>query len=61
MIYEAMENNLLDKLLDKSITKEQLLEKVEKDSNIIPKIVKGMDSSKASIRYGCCKVLMDFS
>ena len=61
MIYEAMKNNLLDKLLDKSITKEQLLEKVEKDSNIIPKIVKGMDSSKAAIRYGCGKVLMDFS
>ena len=61
MIYEAMENNLLDKLLDKSITKEQLLEKVEKDFNIIPKIVNGMNSSKAAIRYGCGKVLMDFS
>lgn len=56
-----MENNLLDKLLDKSISKEQLLEKVKQDSKLIPEIVNGMNSSKAAIRYGCGKVLMDLS
>jgi len=56
-----MENNLLDKLLDKSISKEQLLEKVKHDFKLIPEIVNGMNSSKAAIRYGCGKVLMDLS
>ena len=56
-----MENNLLEKLLDKSIFKEQLLEKVKHDFKLIPEIVNGMNSSKAAIRYGCWKVLMNLS
>lgn len=56
-----MSNELLDKLVDKSLTKPQLLEMVKQDFDIIPDIVDGMNSSKAAIRYGCGKVLMDFS
>ena len=61
MIDENMDNNLLERLIDKSITKEQLLEKVKQDSKLIPTVVNGMNSSKAAIRYGCGKVLMDLS
>ena len=56
-----MPTNLLEKLADKSLTKEQLLEKIKRDSKLIPEVVNGMNSSKAAIRYGCGKVLMNFS
>lgn len=56
-----MSTNLLEKLVDKSLTKEQLLEKVKQDSKLIPEVVNGMNSSKAAIRYGCGKVLMNLS
>ncbi len=56
-----MTTNLLEKLADKSLTKEQLLEKIKQDSKLIPEVVDGMNSSKAAIRYGCGKVLMNFS
>ena len=56
-----MNSNLLDKLVDKSLTKEQLFEKVKHDFDLLPIVVHGMTSSKASIRYGCGKVLMDLS
>lgn len=52
---------LLNKLVEKSITKEELLQKVEQDFNLLPKILNGVSSSKAAIRYGCAKVLMDLS
>ena len=58
---ESMENKILEMLLDKSITKEQLFEKVNRDFKLIPEIVNGMTSSKAPIRYGCGKVLIDLS
>lgn len=56
-----MENKLLQKLLDKSITKEELLQKVKQDFELLPTVLKGVSSSKAAIRYGCAKVLMDLS
>ena len=56
-----MISNITEKLADKSITKEQLLEKVKQDSKLIPIVVNSMNSSKAAIRYGCGKVLMDLS
>jgi len=56
-----MVDNLLEKLVDKSISKEQLLEKVKQDFKLIPEIINGMNSSKAAIRYGCGNVLMDLS
>lgn len=56
-----MESRWIQKLADKSITKEQLLHKVKENENLIPEILKGIKSSKAAIRYGCGKVLMDLS
>lgn len=56
-----MQIKLVEKLADKTITKEDLLEKAKKNHNLLPEIVDGMNSSKAAIRYGCGKVLMDFS
>ena len=56
-----MESELLQKLASKSITKEELLRKVKQDFNLLPEILNGVSSSKAAIRYGCAKVLMDLS
>jgi hypothetical protein len=51
----------LEHLVDKSLTKEQLFERVKQDLTLLPTVITGMRSSKAAIRYGCGKVLMDFS
>jgi len=56
-----MKNELLGKLADKSITTEVLFKAVEQDFDLIPQLLKGLSSSKASIRYGCAKVLTDLS
>ena len=56
-----MESKLLQKLLGKSMTKEELLQKVKQNLNIPPEVLIGVSSSKAVIRYGCAKVLMDLS
>lgn len=56
-----MENEFLQKLADKSMTKEELLKKIRLDFSLLPTILKGVSSSKATIRYGCAKVLMDLS
>lgn len=56
-----MESELLQKLANKTITKEQLLQKVKQNFNLLPEVLNGVASSKAAIRYGCAKVLMDLS
>ena len=56
-----MQNELLQKLVNKSMTKEELLQKVKQNFNLLPKLLNGISSSKAAIRYGCAKVLMDLS
>lgn len=56
-----MEPGLLQKLANKSITKEELLQKVKQNFNMLPEVLNGIYSSKATIRYGCAKVLMDLS
>lgn len=56
-----MKDELLQKLVDKSMTKKELLQKVRLDYDLLPTVVKGTSSSKAAIRYGCAKVLMDLS
>jgi len=56
-----MENELLGKLADKSTTTEQLFKAVEQDFDLLSQLLKGLSSSKASIRYGCAKVLTDLS
>jgi len=56
-----MESQLLQKLGDKSITKDQLLEEVKHNYDMIPELLNGISSSKPTIRYGCGKILMDLS
>jgi hypothetical protein len=56
-----METDLLQKFGSKAFTKEELLQEVEKDFSLLPVVLKGTSSSKATVRYGCAKVLMDMS
>jgi hypothetical protein len=56
-----MENELLGRLEDKSMTIEELFETFEQDWTLLPQLLEGVSSSKASIRYGCAKVLMGLS
>jgi hypothetical protein len=54
-------SELAQALVSKKITKEELLERVKQDSSLVPLLLNGVDSSKAAVRYGCAKVLMDLS
>jgi hypothetical protein len=56
-----MKPNVLDQLAAKSITKEKLVKKVKQNFTLLPEIIEGVSSSKAAIRYGCGKVLMELS
>ena len=56
-----MENELLRKVADKTLTKDDLRRKVEQDFGLLPVLLEGTRSPKAAIRYGCGKVLMDLS
>jgi len=56
-----MKQDLLEKLVDKSITKDELFKMVTQDFTLLPKIIDGVSSEKAAIRYGCGKVLMNLS
>ena len=56
-----MEKDLLQQLVDKSLTKVELLHKVKQNIELLPTILRGVTSSKAAIRYGCAKVLMELS
>jgi hypothetical protein len=51
----------LQKLADKSMTIEELFQRVKHDFGLLPEVLKGISSSKAAIRYGCAKVLTDLS
>lgn len=52
---------LAQSFLDKSLTKEQLLDRVKNDFGLIPLLLTGVGHNKAAVRYGCSKVLMDIS
>lgn len=52
---------LAHSLLDKSLTKEQLLDRVKNNFGLIPLLLTGVGHNKAAVRYGCSKVLMDLS
>jgi len=56
-----MQSDLPQKLASKTMTKEELLQRVEHNFDLLPEVLKGISSSKAAIRYGCAKVLMDLS
>jgi hypothetical protein len=52
---------LTQALIDKSLTKEEFFNKIKQDFGLVPNLLEGVHSSKAAIRYGCAKVLMDLS
>lgn len=54
-------DELLRQVAEKELTKESLRRKVEKDFGLLSVLLKGTGSSKAAVRYGCAKVLMDLS
>ena len=54
-------SELAQALADKTMTKEELLDRVKQDFSLIPLLLGGVDSSKPAVRYGCAKVLMDLS
>ena len=56
-----MENTLLKKLADKTLSKTELRQKVEQDFSLLPMLLNGVSSQKATIRYGCAKILLDLS
>jgi hypothetical protein len=55
------QHGLLQKLSDKTLTKEELLKRVERNLDLIPILLEGVSSEKATIRYGCAKALADLS
>jgi hypothetical protein len=55
------ETDLLQKLDSKELTKTQLFEKVEADLSLVPQLLVGTASPKATIRYGCASVLVDLT
>ncbi len=56
-----MESDVLKRLEEKSISTEQLLNKVKKNNDLIPALLNGVSSPKPAVRYGCAKILMDLS
>lgn len=56
-----MYDEVLKDLGNKKITKGKLHQMVEHNFELLPVLVEGMSSQKASIRYGSGKVLMDLS
>ena len=56
-----MSGDLFQKLAQRSISREELLEHVRLHHELVPSLKDGTDSPKASVRYGCAKVLIDLS
>lgn len=56
-----MTPDLLQQLLEKAITPDELLLKVKQNGDVLLLILRGVSSSKAAIRYGCAKVLLAVS
>ena len=54
-------DELLVKIADKSLTKQSLYQKVEKNFGLVPLLLEGAASPKATVRYACGSVLMDLS
>lgn len=56
-----VESELLQKLADKTITKQTLYNTVVANFGLLPELLSGVSSPKAATRYGCGKVFMDLS
>jgi len=56
-----LEPEILLRLAKKQISKGELTESVESDFTLLPSVIAGVSSSKASVRYGCASVLVNLS
>ena len=56
-----MKSGLLASLEEKKISRDTLFKRVAADFSLLPEVIEGLDSSKASVRYGCSKVLVSLS
>jgi hypothetical protein len=54
-------SQLSQSLMNKTVTKDGLLNRVKQDFSLIPLLLKGVNHPRAAVRYGCSKVLMDLS
>ena len=52
---------MLNQIADKTLTTGVLFKKVEKDFNLVPILLEGITSTKATVRYTCARVLVDLS
>jgi hypothetical protein len=51
------ETNILQEIENKKYTKEEIATKIKGNFELLPDIIKGVSSPKASVRYGCGNVL----
>ena len=52
---------MLNQIADKTLTTDVLFRKVEKDFTLVPILLEGITSTKATVRYTCARVLVDLS
>ena len=55
------ETNILQEIENKKYTRVELANKIKNNYDLLPEIIKGVSSPKASVRYGCGNVLKLFS
>ncbi len=58
---QVSSSELLEQFATKTVSREQLYAEVARDFSLVPVVMLGISSSKASVRYGCAKILMDLS
>lgn len=56
-----MKTSMLEKLAEKTITKTECYQAVTQDFSLLPEVLSGVSSPKASVRYGCSSVLLELS
>jgi hypothetical protein len=56
-----MQDETIEGLADKSTTTEELFRAVEQNWKLLRQLLNGVTSTKAPVRYGCAKVLMELS
>lgn len=52
---------LLQRLENKTITKNEINRKIEENFDLLPELLGGLSSPKPAVRYGCAGILMDLS
>jgi hypothetical protein len=54
-------NQLLNQIVDKTLTKDELYKTVEHGFSLVPVLIEGISSPRPTVKYSCGKVLMDLS